>query len=93
MGKVLTYTLEGDPSRRFMELRMRAVEDHLVFDGNEHEGEFCKQYPHSCMMLRGLYSLDDGMLSIYVTDVPEGQTMKSVEDWFGEIVKTSRGKG
>lgn len=86
MGKIFTYGMEGDPSHRFLEMRSRAVEDHMVFDGNEYEGEFCKSFPHTCMELKGLYSIDDGMLSIFVTEVPEDVNIDSVEDLFQDLV-------
>jgi hypothetical protein len=86
MGKFLTYPLEGEPSRRFHELRVRASEEHLMFDGDEHEGEFIKRFPHASMELRGLYSIDDNMLSISLTEVPEGHTLERVENMFLDLL-------
>jgi hypothetical protein len=89
-GKILTYDMEGDPSRRFLRVRSKAIEDHLVFDGDEHEGEFCKRFPNTCMEIRGLYSIDQGVLSVYVTQVPEGQTIEGLEDLFEQLMDGSR---
>lgn len=85
-GKVFTYHMEGDPSRWFLDMRSKAVEDHLVFEGDEHEGEFCQRFPHTCMEIKGLYSIDDGMMSVYVTEVPEGYSTENVEDLFRELL-------
>ena len=74
-------------------MRVRATEDHLIFNGDEREGEFCKHYPHACMELRGVYAIEDSMLSIFVTDVPEGLTMKKVEEMFHSIVEESKNLG
>ena len=73
-------------------MRVRASEEHLMFDGDEHEGEFCKKYPHACMDLRGLYSIDDSMLSISLTEVPEGHALESVEAMFLDILGSSEKK-
>lgn len=86
-GNVFTYDIEGEPSSRFLRLRSRAVEDHLVFDGDEYEGEFCKRFPHTCMEIKGLYSIDDGMMSVFVTEVPEGYSMESVDDLFRDLLE------
>jgi hypothetical protein len=87
MGRVLTYPLEGEPSRRFLEMRVRGPEEHLMFDGDEREGEFCKRYPHACMELRGLYSIEESMLSIFLTEVPEGHFMDRVESMFLKLIE------
>jgi hypothetical protein len=89
MGKVLTYDLEGDSAHKFFEMRLKGVEDHLVFDGDEAEGEFCQRFPQTCMELRGLYSIDDNVLSIYLTDVPEGYSIRGIEKMFDDLVKSS----
>ncbi len=92
MGSFLTYPLEGEPSRRFFDLRVRASEEHLIFDGDEREGEFCKKYPHACMDLKGLYSIEDSMLSISLTEIPEGHALEKVEDMFLNLLGSSEEK-
>lgn len=87
MGKVLTYSLEGNPSRVFMSIRVKGLEKHMVFDGDSKEGEFCQRYPNTRMELRGLYSIDDSMLSIFVTDMPEDHTIQVVDDLFEGLVR------
>ena len=82
MSRVLTYDLEGETSRRFLDLRYRAADEHMFFRGNEREGEFYKSYPDTPMQLKGLYAVDDGLLSIILTDVPEEIPMDSVERLF-----------
>lgn len=82
MSRVLTYDLEGETSRSFLDLRYRAADEHLIFRGDEREGEFCKSYPNTRMKLKGLYAVDDGLLSIILTDVPEGMPMDSVDRLF-----------
>lgn len=89
MGKVLTYDLKGDTAHRFMSMRMKGVEEHLVFEGDDTEGEFCQRFPQTCMEVRGLYSIEDNVLSIYLTQVPEGYTVKGIEAMFDELIRSS----
>lgn len=90
MGRVLTYLLEEEPTKALMGLRLRGIDHHLVFDGDESEGEFLKRFPETTMELRGLYTIDDGMLSVVLTDVPDDVHHSEVESMFEELVR-SRG--
>ena len=87
MSTVLTYDLEGEASRRFLDLRSLAVDEHLVFKGDHREGEFSKSYPHTRIKLRGLYSLEDGLLSIILTDVPRDVPLDHVDIMFRRLVE------
>lgn len=91
MGRVLTYLIEEESKKALMGLRLRGIDQHVVFDGDEYEGEFTKRYPETEMELRGLYSIDDGMLSVVLTDVPDDVTHHEVEGMFEELVE-SRGR-
>jgi len=91
MGRVLTYLLEEEPTKAIMGLRLRGIDHHVVFDGDESEGEFTKRYPYSEMELRGLYTLDDGILSVVLTDVPEDVPHHEVEGMFEELVGSHKG--
>lgn len=86
MSTVLTYDLEGEASRRFLDLRSLAVDEHLIFKGDHREGEFSKTYPHTRTKLRGLYSLEDGLLAIILTDVPRGVPVDDVDTMFRRLV-------
>lgn len=86
MGRVLTYLLEEEPTKALMGLRLRGIDHHMVFDGDESEGEFSKRYPETELELRGLYTLDDGMLSVVLTDVPSGVPHHEVEGMFEDLL-------
>ncbi|UCC93251.1 MAG: hypothetical protein JSW25_00815 [Thermoplasmata archaeon] len=90
MGRVLTYQLEEEPRKALMGLRLRGIDHHVVFEGTESEGEFLKRFPETSMELKGLYSLDDGMLSLVLTDVPDEVHHSEVEDMFEDLVGTER---
>jgi hypothetical protein len=91
MGRVLTYQIEEESKKALMGLRLRGIDQHVVFDGDESEGEFTKRYPETERELRGLYTIDDGMLSVVLTDVPDGVPHNEVEGMFEELV-ISRGR-
>jgi len=91
MGRVLTYLLEEEPTKALMGLRLRGIDHHMVFDGDESEGEFCKRYPETEMELRGLYTMDDGMLSVVLTDVPDEVPHHEVEGMFEKLVESRKG--
>ncbi len=86
MGRVLTYIIEEEPAKALIGLRLRGLDHHVVFDGNESEGEFHKHYPDTNLELRGLYSFDDGMLSVMLTDVPKEVQHHEVEGMFEKIL-------
>jgi hypothetical protein len=88
MGRVLTYLLEEEPTKALMGLRLRGIDHHLVFDGDESEGEFLKRFPETAMELRGLYTIDDGMLSVVLIDVPDDIKHSEVESMFEEMVRS-----
>ena len=82
MGRVLTYLIEEEASKALMGMRVRGIDRHIVFDGDEAEGEFSKRYPATSMELRGLYTIDNDMLSIIITDMPEEETLEGVSEMF-----------
>jgi hypothetical protein len=86
MGRVLTYLIEEEPRRAFLGMRLRGIDHHVVFDGNESEGEFSKRFPGTELELRGLYTFDEGMLSVILTDVPHEHRDHDVEGMFDELV-------
>jgi hypothetical protein len=86
MGRVLTYLLKEEPRRALHGMRLRGIDHHLVFDGNESEGEFHKRFPETQMELRGLYTMDDGMLSVIITHVPDEHQDHDVEGMFEEVL-------
>jgi hypothetical protein len=88
MGRVLTYLIEEEPSKALMGMRVRGVDSHLVFEGDEAEGEFSKRYPTTSMELRGLYSIEDDMLSIIITRMPEEETLEGVRDLFQGLLES-----
>jgi hypothetical protein len=90
MGRVLTYLLEEESKKALMGLRLRGIDHHLVFDGDDSEGEFTKRYPETEMEMRGLYSIDEGMLSVVLTHVPEDVHHSEVEAMFEELVISRR---
>jgi hypothetical protein len=87
MGRVLTYLIEEEPSKALLGMRMKGVDNHLTFDGDEAEGEFSKRYPQTSMELRGLYTIDDDMLSIIITDMPEEETFEGVKEMFQGLLE------
>jgi hypothetical protein len=91
MGRVLTYQIEEEPSKALMGMRLRGIDHHVVFDGNDYEGEFCKRYPETRLELRGLYTIDEGLLSVVLTDVPEDCDHDDVEYMFEKMVGPSGG--
>ncbi len=86
MGRVLTYLLEEEPRKVLMGLRLRGIDQHVVFDGDESEGEFCKRYPETSLEMKGLYTIDDGMLSVVLTDVPDDIQHSDVVSMFETLV-------
>lgn len=92
-GKVFAYCIEGDAVRSFMDMRLRAVEDHLVFSGDHREGEFCQRFPATGLQLRGLYSIDDNVMSVVLTELPEGHPPEAVQGLFQQLVDSSRRVG
>lgn len=91
MGRVLTYTLEEEPSEAIMGMRLRGLDHHVVFDGDHREGEFSMRHPATEMELRGLYSLEEGMLSVVLTHVPEQVPHHEVEALFERLVRPPPG--
>jgi hypothetical protein len=67
-------------------MRLRGIDHHVVFDGNDSEGEFSKRFPETELELRGLYTFDEGMLSVILTDVPQEHRDHDVESMFDELV-------
>ncbi len=90
MGRVLTYLLEDEPARALIGMRLRGIDHHLVFDGDEYEGEFWKRFPETQLEMRGLYTMDDGMLSVVITHVPDEHRDHDVEGMFDELVMPDR---
>ena len=86
MGRVLTYLLEEEPTKALMGLRLRGIDHHVVFDGDESEGEFLKRYPETSLEMKGLYTIDDGMLSVVLIDVPGDIHHSDVESMFETLV-------
>lgn len=87
MGRVLTYMIEEEPIRALHHMRLRGIDNHLVFDGNEREGEFCKRFPETEMEMRGLYTIDEGILSVVITHVPERHRDHDVEGMFDKVLQ------
>ena len=87
MGRVLTYLIDEEPSKALLGMRMKGVDNHLVFEGDESEGEFSKRYPATSMELRGLYTIDADMLSIVITDMPEQETLEGVREMFQGLLE------
>ena len=90
MGRVLTYLLEEEPSKALNGIRLRGIDHHVVFEGDEVEGEFYRRFPETSLELRGLYTIDDGMLSVVLTDVPDDYPHHEVESLFEKIVTPPR---
>ena len=87
MGRVLTYQLEKEPSQTLMGMRMRGIDHHVVFSGNSSEGEFSKRFPETELELKGLYTMDDGMLSVILTEVPDEHRDHDTEGMFDQILE------
>jgi hypothetical protein len=90
MGRVLTYLIEEESKKALMGLRLRGIDHHVVFEGDETEGEFTKRYPETELEMRGLYSIEEGMLSVLLTDVPPEVQHSEVEGMFEELVGPGR---
>ena len=71
-----------------MGMRLRGLDHHVVFDGNESEGEFSKRFPETDLEMRGLYTFDEDMLSVVITHVPELHADHDVEGMFEELVSS-----
>ena len=91
MGRVLTYLVEEEPTRALMAMRLRGIDHHVVFHGNEEEGEFSKRFPETELETRGLYAFDGGMLSVVLTHVPDEHQDHDVEAMFEELVSSRTG--
>lgn len=87
MGRVLTYTLEEEPREALMGMRFRGIDQHVVFEGDHREGEFSMRHPSTEMELRGLYSMEEGMLSVVLTHVPDLVSHREVEAMFERLVR------
>jgi hypothetical protein len=87
MGRVLTYLIEEEPTRALLGMRLRGIDHHLVFDGNESEGEFSKRFPETQLEMRGLYTLDEGIMSVVITHVPFEHRDHDVEGMFQEVLR------
>lgn len=87
MGRVLTYQLDEEPNRALMGMRLRGLDYHLVFHGDDSEGEFSKHFPETELEMRGLYTFDSGMLSVILTHVPEEHRDHDVEGMFEEVLR------
>jgi len=87
MGRVLTYLIEEEPREALMGMRLRGLDHHLVFDGDHREGEFSMRHPETAMELQGLYSMEDGMLCVVLTQVPEQVPHHEVEAMFERLLR------
>lgn len=90
MGRVLTYILEEEPNKALVGLRLRGLDHHVVFDGDESEGEFHKHYPGTDAEMKGLYTIDEGMMSLVLTRVPADAMDHEVEGLFKELMGPNR---